>query len=450
MRYARLTSDAPAALAAFAVFGPEDALQRLDRAVSRGAGEGPALAPGRVRHGRLRAPGGAEADEVVLLAPEAGLRLLTGHGGPAAVRAVARALRALGAEPEPGPEAGPEPVSAPFPAGSPFPVLPASPPALWGAAPGSVRAEIVRRLPAARTAAQAALLLAAGAEGGAAVEALLRRAERLFSASSASSAAGSDGPGPGTEWGSGKELRKGEGAGKEEGEKEMEGREDGRRRERAALLAETERLLAGAERAAGCLRTRSLLLLGAPNAGKSSLFNHLLRRARVAVHAEPGTTRDPVSEEIDLAGFAVRLTDTAGLSAAAAGLDAAAEARVPPLLAEADAVAVLVDGSRPPDAADRRVLKLLPPQTPAFLLRTKADRPPAWDGAEAGRLAPGLPVQSVSVRGEEAGVAAGTVARLAAAAFGGAWDGTAPVATETERRRLLELRRRLLADESAG
>lgn len=53
-------------------------------------------------------------------------------------------------------------------------------------------------------------------------------------------------------------------------------------------------------------------LCGRPNAGKSSLFNALLRKNRAIVSPTPGTTRDYLSEWITLDGFAVQITDTAG------------------------------------------------------------------------------------------------------------------------------------------
>lgn len=57
----------------------------------------------------------------------------------------------------------------------------------------------------------------------------------------------------------------------------------------------------------------TVVLCGAPNAGKSSLFNALLGRERAIVSPQPGTTRDTVEETITLAGMPVRLIDTAGL-----------------------------------------------------------------------------------------------------------------------------------------
>ena len=56
-----------------------------------------------------------------------------------------------------------------------------------------------------------------------------------------------------------------------------------------------------------------IVLLGAPNAGKSSLLNALACRDAAIVTDEPGTTRDPVEVLLDLGGFQVNLIDTAGI-----------------------------------------------------------------------------------------------------------------------------------------
>lgn len=56
-----------------------------------------------------------------------------------------------------------------------------------------------------------------------------------------------------------------------------------------------------------------VVLAGPPNAGKSSLMNRLLGRARVIVDPEPGTTRDAIEARIEKAGVRITLVDTAGL-----------------------------------------------------------------------------------------------------------------------------------------
>lgn len=88
-----------------------------------------------------------------------------------------------------------------------------------------------------------------------------------------------------------------------------------------------------------------VVLAGRPNAGKSSLFNLILREERAIVAPEPGTTRDWIEAEVDLDGIPVRLVDTAGIRAAQDDVEAEGVARSLRLAAEAEAVVYLVDGA---------------------------------------------------------------------------------------------------------
>ena len=96
-------------------------------------------------------------------------------------------------------------------------------------------------------------------------------------------------------------------------------------------------------------------LAGQPNAGKSSLFNRLLGRNRAIVTAQPGTTRDPISERLNVGGIPVELIDTAGLRELSA--EAAYEAeragieRTRSSLAEAHHVLLIVDATALPAAS---------------------------------------------------------------------------------------------------
>ncbi|HZI93807.1 MAG TPA: tRNA uridine-5-carboxymethylaminomethyl(34) synthesis GTPase MnmE [Patescibacteria group bacterium] len=124
-------------------------------------------------------------------------------------------------------------------------------------------------------------------------------------------------------------------------------------------------------------------LAGRPNAGKSSLFNRLLRTERAIVSSEPGTTRDFISETIDLDGIAVRLTDTAGLREGARGIEAQGVERARKISEQADLVLVLCPCDEEPDSQDERLLG--DHLDGAMLVASKADlldrEPPAWSKA---------------------------------------------------------------------
>ena len=91
----------------------------------------------------------------------------------------------------------------------------------------------------------------------------------------------------------------------------------------------------------------TIVIVGAPNAGKSSLLNALVGRERAIVSALAGTTRDVVEATIELAGVPVRLLDTAGLHSPGDEVEAEAMRRSRAAIEEADLLLVLVDGSRP-------------------------------------------------------------------------------------------------------
>jgi tRNA modification GTPase len=93
----------------------------------------------------------------------------------------------------------------------------------------------------------------------------------------------------------------------------------------------------------------TLAIVGAPNAGKSSLFNRLLERERAIVTALPGTTRDTLTEQLALDGIPINLVDTAGLREVALTPETEAERagieRSRRTLADADLVLHVVDSA---------------------------------------------------------------------------------------------------------
>jgi tRNA modification GTPase len=96
----------------------------------------------------------------------------------------------------------------------------------------------------------------------------------------------------------------------------------------------------------------SLVVVGRPNAGKSSLFNKLLARERAIVTSIAGTTRDTLEEELDLDGIPVRLVDTAGLRPVTDPVESEGVRRARQAREEADLVLLMLDGSRDPDPVE--------------------------------------------------------------------------------------------------
>lgn len=90
-------------------------------------------------------------------------------------------------------------------------------------------------------------------------------------------------------------------------------------------------------------------IVGAPNAGKSSLLNRLLKESRAIVAEIPGTTRDTISENIFIGGALFRLTDTAGLRESHDAVEREGVRRSVHNLTGADIVLLVLDLSRPLD-----------------------------------------------------------------------------------------------------
>ena len=97
-------------------------------------------------------------------------------------------------------------------------------------------------------------------------------------------------------------------------------------------------------------------VVGRPNVGKSSLFNSLLGHERAIVTDIPGTTRDTLTEWIDISGFPVLLTDTAGIRASTDAIESIGVDRARREAADADLLIVVVDGSEPLGNGDQIVL----------------------------------------------------------------------------------------------
>ncbi len=102
----------------------------------------------------------------------------------------------------------------------------------------------------------------------------------------------------------------------------------------------------------------TLAIVGAPNAGKSSIFNCLVERDRAIVTATPGTTRDAVSETVSIGGIPVQLVDTAGLRSASDEAEMIGIQKSYQALADADMVLLVLDANRTDNTATDQDLLL--------------------------------------------------------------------------------------------
>ena len=142
-------------------------------------------------------------------------------------------------------------------------------------------------------------------------------------------------------------------------------------------------------------------LVGRPNAGKSSLFNALLGEARAIVTPVPGTTRDRVSEVLELGGIQVTLSDTAGLRETSDPVESIGVGVTERAMDAGTVVVWVVDGSEDLVEQDRGIAARLADRRVVAAL-TKSDRGRRIDPAEVASLldAPLEVVPVSAVRGD--------------------------------------------------
>ena len=119
------------------------------------------------------------------------------------------------------------------------------------------------------------------------------------------------------------------------------------------------------------------VLLGKPNAGKSSLLNQLAGYDRVIVTDIAGTTRDTVEEPVRVGRVLLRLTDTAGIREAGDAIEALGVARSEQAAREAELALFVCDGSQPLTDEDRRAIEAAKCAPRSLALCNKSDLPAA-------------------------------------------------------------------------
>ena len=120
------------------------------------------------------------------------------------------------------------------------------------------------------------------------------------------------------------------------------------------------------------------VILGKPNAGKSSLLNLLLGEDRAIVTDIAGTTRDVLEEYINLHGITLKIADTAGIRQTEDIVEKIGVSKAKEMAADADLILYVVDSSVPLDENDAEIIKILQ-EKKTIVLYSKTDLESAID-----------------------------------------------------------------------
>ena len=143
----------------------------------------------------------------------------------------------------------------------------------------------------------------------------------------------------------------------------------------ATIRAQLAQVTARARQGALLREGLAVVLVGAPNVGKSSLLNQLAGDEVAIVTPIAGTTRDTVMREIEIHGIPLTVIDTAGLRPTDDPIETLGIERTWVAVGTADLVLVLVDArtASPPGAADAAVLAAMPATLPRIVVHNKID-----------------------------------------------------------------------------
>lgn len=151
--------------------------------------------------------------------------------------------------------------------------------------------------------------------------------------------------------------------------------EAGARAKVQALLDEISDHLADSRKGERLRDGVRLALLGPPNAGKSSLLNQLAKRDVAIVSDIAGTTRDVIETHLDIKGYPVVISDTAGLRTSSDVIEEEGIKRARKVAAQADVKILLLDATA--DRMDRELFELM--DEDSLVVLNKIDQNPAPD-----------------------------------------------------------------------
>lgn len=138
------------------------------------------------------------------------------------------------------------------------------------------------------------------------------------------------------------------------------------------LTAEVSHLLSTADSGRMIKDGIRTVIVGKPNAGKSSLLNYLLGEEKAIVTEIAGTTRDALEETVRIKGIALCVTDTAGIRSTEDVVEQIGVERAKKYASDADLILYVVDSSAPLDENDREIMQLIS-EKKCIVLLNKSD-----------------------------------------------------------------------------
>lgn len=138
------------------------------------------------------------------------------------------------------------------------------------------------------------------------------------------------------------------------------------------VLKELDKLISNSNRGQLLRDGINTVILGKPNVGKSSMLNKLLRDERAIVTDIPGTTRDVITDYVNLDGILLKITDTAGIRDTKDKVEQIGVNRAKEAINDSDLIIAIFDGSKPFTEEDREIVSLIGDRK-AIILLNKSD-----------------------------------------------------------------------------